>query len=157
MTAADIRSFFPALSDSVYGKPLVYLDNAATSQRPQSVMDTVSRLSLHANANIHRAVHALAAKATDEVESTRETVRLCLNAASREEIVFTSGTTAGINLVAYAFGEAFVSEGDEIIVSEAEHHSNIVPCSSSVPVRKPSLKSLRLTKMVRSLPRVSKK
>ena len=144
MTAADIRSFFPALSDSVYGKPLVYLDNAATSQRPQSVMDTVSRLSLHANANIHRAVHALAAKATEEVESTRETVRQCLNAASREEIVFTSGTTAGINLVAYAFGEAFVSEGDEIIVSEAEHHSNIVPWQLLCSRKKAILKVLEI-------------
>ena len=144
MNVTDIRSLFPALADTVYGKPLVYLDNAATSQRPLSVVEKASELALHANANIHRAVHALAAQATDEVESTREFVRASLHAASREEIVFTSGTTAGINLVASSFGEAFVSEGDEIIVSAAEHHSNIVPWQLLCRRKKAVLKVLEI-------------
>jgi len=144
MNVTDIRSLFPALADTVYGKPLVYLDNAATSQRPLSVVEKASELALHANANIHRAVHALAAQATDEVESTREFVRASLHAASREEIVFTSGTTAGINLVASSFGEAFVSEGDEIIVSAAEHHSNIVPWQLLCQRKKAVLKVLEI-------------
>ena len=144
MNVTDIRSLFPALADTVYGKPLVYLDNAATSQRPLSVVEKASELALHANANIHRAVHALAAQATEEVESTREFVRASLHAASREEIVFTSGTTAGINLVASSFGEAFVSVGDEIIVSAAEHHSNIVPWQLLCQRKKAVLKVLEI-------------
>ncbi len=144
MNVTDIRSLFPALVDTVYGKHLVYLDNAATSQRPLSVVEKASELALHANANIHRAVHALAAQATDEVESTREFVRASLHATSREEIVFTSGTTAGINLVASSFGEAFVSEGDEIIVSAAEHHSNIVPWQLLCQRKKAALKVLEI-------------
>ena len=127
MNIQDIRNMFPALSQTVYGKPLVYFDNAATSQRLESVVRRMDRLSLGTNANIHRAVHKLATDATEEYESTRDAVRDFLNARSREEIVFTSGTTASINLVAYSFGETFVHEGDEIIVSEEEHHSNIVP------------------------------
>lgn len=127
MNIQDIRNMFPALSQTVYGKPLVYFDNAATSQRLESVVRRMERLSLGTNANIHRAVHKLATDATEEYESTRDAVRDFLNAGSREEIVFTSGTTASINLVAYSFGETFVHEGDEIIVSEEEHHSNIVP------------------------------
>ena len=127
MNIQDIRNMFPALSQTVYGKPLVYFDNAATSQRLESVVRRMDRLSLGTNANIHRAVHKLATEATEEYESTRDAVRDFLNAGSREEIVFTSGTTASINLVAYSFGETFVHEGDEIIVSEEEHHSDIVP------------------------------
>ncbi len=127
MNIQDIRNMFPALSQTVYGKPLVYFDNAATSQRLESVVRRMDSLSLGTNANIHRAVHKLATDATEEYESTRDAVRDFLNAGSREEIVFTSGTTASINLVAYSFGETFVHEGDEIIVSEEEHHSNIVP------------------------------
>lgn len=127
MNIQDIRNMFPALSQTVYGKPLVYFDNAATSQRLESVVRRMDRLSLGTNANIHRAVHKLATDATEEYESTRDAVRDFLNAGSREEIVFTSGTTASINLVAYSFGETFVHEGDEIIVSEEEHHSDIVP------------------------------
>ncbi len=118
---------FPALGLKVYGNPLVYFDNAASAQRTRSVIDTWTRLTVEANANIHRAVHSLAAQATDEYESTRDAVKEYLNAARREEIIFTSGTTASINLVAFSFGETFVSQGDEIIVSEAEHHSDIVP------------------------------
>ena len=111
----------------MYGKPLVYLDNAATSQRPWSVIRKWTEMSEKYNANLHRAVHRIADLATMEYEATRDAVRACLNAASREEIVFTSGATAAINLVAFSFGEAFVRPGDEIIVCEAEHHSDIVP------------------------------
>lgn len=124
---SEIRSLFPALSRKVYGKDLVYFDNAATSQRPQSVIDRWNEITGYSNANIHRAVHRLADEATQAYEGARDTVREFLNAEHREEIVFTSGTTASVNLVAFSFGEAFVRSGDEIIVSEAEHHSNIVP------------------------------
>ena len=127
MKLQEIRGLFPALGQQVYGKPLVYLDNAATSQRPFSVLEKERALASTANANIHRAVHKLAVDATEEYERTRDTVRDFLNAGSREEIVFTSGTTMSINLVASCFGEAFIGEGDEVIVSVAEHHSNIVP------------------------------
>lgn len=123
----DIRSVFPALSRKVYGKNLVYFDNAATVQRPQSVIDCWNKMSVDSNANIHRAVHRLAEEATEAYESARDTVKNFINAASREEIVFTSGATASVNLVAFSFGEAFIGEGDEVIVTEAEHHSDIVP------------------------------
>ena len=127
MVVNDIRAQFPALSRKVYGKDLVYFDNAATSQRTQSVIDEWNRISSESNANIHRAVHRLADEATQAYEASRDAVRDFLNASGREEIVFTSGTTAAINLVAFCFGEAFITEGDEVIVTEAEHHSNIVP------------------------------
>ena len=127
MVVNEIREMFPALSRKVYGKDLVYFDNAATSQRTQSVIDEWNRISAESNANIHRAVHRLADEATQAYETARDAVKDFLNASAREEIVFTSGTTAAINLVAFCFGEAFVSEGDEVIVTEAEHHSNIVP------------------------------
>ena len=115
------------LSRKVYGKDLVYLDNAATSQRPQSVLEKWQEISAYSNANIHRAVHRLADEATQAYEQARDVVKEFINAESREEVVFTSGTTAAVNLVAFCFGEAFVKEGDEVIVTEAEHHSNIVP------------------------------
>lgn len=118
---------FPVLSRKVYGKDLVYFDNAATSQRPQSVLDMWMRISSESNANIHRAVHRLSDEATQAYEQSRDAVKEFLNASCREEIIFTSGTTASVNLVAYSFGEAFLREGDEVIVTEAEHHSNIVP------------------------------
>ena len=127
MNIEQLRKQFPALSGTVYGKPLVYLDNAATIQRPVSVIDKWVDLTERHNANLHRAVHKMAAEATEEYESARDAVRAFLNAGSREEVVFTSGATASINLVAFCFGEAFVKPGDEIIVTEAEHHSNIVP------------------------------
>ena len=123
----EIRNQFPALSRKVYGKDLVYLDNAATSQRSQSVIDLWNKISTESNANIHRAVHRLADEATTAYEDARNAVKDFLNAEFREEIIFTSGTTASINLAAYCFGEAFVGVGDEVIVTEAEHHSNIVP------------------------------
>ena len=126
-TLDEIRSLFPVLSRKVYGKDLVYFDNAATSQRPQSVIDKWNEITSSSNANIHRAVHCLADEATQAYEASRDAVKEFLNAGSREEIIFTSGTTAAINLVAFSFGEAFVKEGDEVVVTEAEHHSDIVP------------------------------
>ena len=123
----EIRNLFPALSRKVYGKDLVYFDNAATSQRSQEVIDVWNRISIESNANIHRAVHRLADEATQAYEASRDAVKEFINAGLREEIVFTSGATAAVNLVAFSFGEAFVKEGDEVIVTEAEHHSNIVP------------------------------
>ena len=142
LTVSEIRNLFPALSRKVYGKDLVYLDNAATSQRPQSVLDKWNEISAHSNANIHRAVHRLADEATQAYEESRDAVKEFLNASHREEIVFTSGTTAAINLVAFCFGEAFVKEGDEVIVTEAEHHSNIVPWQMMCQRRKAILKVL---------------
>ena len=127
MCTGEIRNLFPALSRQVYGKDLVYLDNAATSQRLKPVLDLWNDLSLNSTANIHRAVHKLADEATQAYEDARNAVKDFINAESREEIIFTSGTTASINLAAFCFGEAFVREGDEVIVTEAEHHSNIVP------------------------------
>ena len=127
MQVEKIRQEFPELGEQVYGKALVYLDNAATSQRPRSVVRKWTEMSEKYNANLHRAVYRIADLATNEYESTRDSVRAYLNAEFREEIIFTSGATASINLVAFSFGEAFVHEGDEILVGEAEHHSNIVP------------------------------
>ena len=142
MTITEIRRQFPALERTVYGKPLVYFDNAATVQRPRSVLQKWVELSEQSNANIHRAVHKLAVDATEEYESTRDVVRDFIGASSREEIIFTSGTTASVNLVAFSFGEAFVKEGDEIIVSEAEHHSNILPWQMLCERKHASLKVL---------------
>ena len=142
MPHKNIRDQFPALAQTVYGKPLVYLDNAATAQRPVSVVERQKELSQTANANIHRAVHRLASDATEAYENTRVYVAKYLNAAAPSEIVFTSGATASINLVAYSFGEAFVNEGDEIIVSVEEHHSNIVPWQLLCQRKKAVLKVL---------------
>ena len=122
-----IRADFPILSRTVHGKPLVYLDNGASAQKPQCVIDAVSRAYAEEYANVHRGLHFLSNLATDRFEAARETVRAFLNAASAEEIVFTRNATEAINLVAYSFGQAFIDEGDEIIVSLLEHHSNIVP------------------------------
>ena len=142
MVVNEIRNMFPVLSRKVYGKDLVYFDNAATSQRPQSVIDLWNKITSESNANIHRAVHRLADEATQAYESAREAVKDFLNAGSREEVIFTSGTTASVNLVAYSFGEAFVHEGDEVIVTEAEHHSNIVPWQLMCQRKRASLKVL---------------
>ena len=127
MKISDIRRHFPILSSFVYGKKLVYLDNAATAQRLDAGVELQSKLENTYNANIHRAVHYLSSVATDEYERTRDAAQKFLNANLREEIIFTSGTTAGINLVASSFGEKFISENDEILLTEEEHHSNIVP------------------------------
>ncbi|MDR0667898.1 MAG: cysteine desulfurase [Prevotellaceae bacterium] len=122
-----IRRDFPALQQQVYGKPLIYLDSAATAQKPQCVIDTVNDMHARWNANIHRAVHYLATQCTERYEQARETVRRFIHARATQEVVFTSGTTAAINLLAFSFGERRIGAGDEIIVTEAEHHSNIVP------------------------------
>ena len=123
----EIRSQFPALRQTVYGKPLIYFDNAATSQRPQRVLDLQAEMSSKFNANIHRAVHFLSSVATDRYEAGREAVRQYIDAESREEVIFTSGCTASLNLVAYCFSERYIGKGDVVIISRAEHHSNIVP------------------------------
>ena len=122
----QIRKDFPILSTQVYGKPLVYLDNGATTQKPQCVIDTLANGYLHHNANVHRGVHFLSQDATDLHEGARRRVQRFINAESSDEIIFTRGTTEAINLVAYSFGEAFLQEGDEVILSVMEHHSNIV-------------------------------
>ena len=122
-----IRADFPILSRTVYGRPLVYLDNAATTQKPLCVLDAMREEYLNVNANVHRGVHYLSQQATDLHEAARETVRRFVNARKTEEIVFTRGTTEAINLVAASFCEAFMQEGDEVLVTDMEHHSNIVP------------------------------
>ena len=121
------RQDFPILSREVYKHPLVYFDNAATTQKPQCVIDAIAREYAEVNANVHRGIHYLSQQATELHEAARETVRQFINARSTSEIVFTRGTTESINLVAYSFGEAFLKEGDEVILSVMEHHSNIVP------------------------------
>lgn len=126
-TINQIRAQFPALQQQVYGKPLVYFDNAATSQKPLTVLELQQRMSSGINANIHRAVHKLSADATELYETGRDEVRKYLGADSREQIIFTSGATASLNLVASSFGHQFLKNGDKVILSEAEHHSNIVP------------------------------
>ena len=123
----EIRSDFPILGTEVYGKPLVYLDNGATTQKPASVIDTVSKVFSSYNGNIHRGIHALSDMASEEYEKAREKVRSFINAGKKEEIIFTSGTTGSINAVAFSFGERFINQGDEIIISHLEHHANIVP------------------------------
>ncbi len=122
-----IREDFPILHQKIYNRPLVYFDNAATAQRPQQVIDALNRTYAEYYGNIHRGAHFLADKATVAYEDTREKARALINAETREQIIFTKGTTESINLVAFSYGEAFIGEGDEIIVSEMEHHSNIVP------------------------------
>ena len=146
MTVEEIRKSFPILSEKVYGKPLVYFDNAATSQRPSSVIGKYLEMSRLHNANIHRSVHFLANEATKEFEAARDAVASFINAPSREEVIFTSGTTASINLVAYSFGEAFIGEGDEVVIYEAEHHSNIVPWQLMCQRKKATIKPLRIEK-----------
>lgn len=121
------RQDFPILSREVYKHPLVYFDNAATTQKPQCVIDAIAREYAEVNANVHRGIHYLSQQATELHEAARETVRQFINARSTSEIIFTRGTTESINLVAYSFGEAFLKEGDEVILSVMEHHSNIVP------------------------------
>ncbi|MCL2133927.1 MAG: cysteine desulfurase [Bacteroidales bacterium] len=121
------RKDFPALSQKVYGKPLIYLDNAATIQKPQTVIDAISEMNSGINGNIHRAVHYLSGLCTERYEAARTSIQTFLHAAKKEEIIFTSGTTAAINLVAASFGERYIQKDDEILISEAEHHSNIVP------------------------------
>lgn len=127
LDVSKIRTQFPVLHQQVNGHPLVYLDNAATTQKPKRVIDALSRYYEGYNANIHRGIHTLAEKATRAYEATREEMQRFIHARYSEEIIFTSGVTGSINLVAYSFGQAFVQAGDQIIISGLEHHSNIVP------------------------------
>lgn len=123
----SIRKDFPILGREVYKRPLVYLDNAATTQKPRSVVEAIANEYYSVNANVHRGVHYLSQQATDLHEAARETVRAFINARSISEVIFTRGTTESLNLVAYSYGEAFLKEGDEVIVTVMEHHSDIVP------------------------------
>ncbi|MDP2967148.1 MAG: cysteine desulfurase [bacterium] len=122
-----IRNDFPVLNQKIYGNPLIYFDNAATTQKPKVVIDTINKLYSEHNSNVHRGIHYLSEQMTERYESARKKVQNYLNARHSHEIIFTHGATASINAVAYSFGEAYVKENDEIIVSEMEHHSNIVP------------------------------
>ena len=127
MDIHKIREDFPILSREIYGKPLVYLDNGATTQKPRVVIDSIVDEYYSVNANVHRGVHYLSQQATELHEGSRETMRRFINAKSTNEIIFTRGTTESLNLVVSSFGEAFMNEGDEVIISVMEHHSNIVP------------------------------
>ena len=127
MDILSIRNDFPILGRKVNGKPLIYLDSGATAQKPERVIEAVNRLHREQNANIHRGVHRLSEEATELYEQARERVRMFIGAAQREEVIFTAGATASINTVAYAWSERFLHAGDNIIISEMEHHSNIVP------------------------------
>lgn len=141
----DIRQDFPALRQQVYGKNLIYFDNGATSQKPQMVLDAINQYYSKDNANIHRGVHHLSQKATNEYEEAREIIRRFINAEKKEEIIFTKGTTDGINLVANSFGE-LLSAGDEIMISAMEHHSNIVPWQMLAERKKLVLKVIPINK-----------
>ena len=140
-----VREDFPILSREVYGHPLVYLDNAATTQKPLCVLDAMRREYLNVNANVHRGVHYLSQQATDLHEAARETVRRFINARSTNEIVFTRGTTEGLNLIASSFSDEFLKEGDEVIVSTMEHHSNIVPWQLQAAKKGIALKVIPMT------------
>ena len=140
-----IRDSFPILSRTVYGKPLVYLDNGATTQKPLCVLDAMREEYLNVNANVHRGVHWLSQQATDLHEAARETVRKFINARSANEVVFTRGTTESLNLVASSFAEGCMKEGDEVIVSTMEHHSNIVPWQLQAQRRGIVLKVIPMT------------
>lgn len=140
-----VRDSFPILSRTVYGKPLVYLDNGATTQKPLCVLDAMREEYLNVNANVHRGVHWLSQQATDLHEAARETVRKFINAHSANEVVFTRGTTESLNLVASSFAEGCMKEGDEVIVSTMEHHSNIVPWQLQAQRRGIVLKVIPMT------------
>ncbi len=141
----NIRSHFPILNRQVKGHPLVYFDNAATTQKPQQVIDALVHYYTNTNANVHRGIHSLAEEATADFEAARDTVRAFINAAQREEIIFTRGTTESINLVAYTWGRQNIKEGDEIIISGMEHHSNIVPWQILCEEKNALLKVIPLT------------
>jgi cysteine desulfurase/selenocysteine lyase len=127
LDVAALRRDFPVLAERVNGKPLVYLDNAATTQKPQSVLDTLEHYYAHDNANVHRGVHTLSQRATDEYEAARARIARFIGGVSTQEVIYTSGTTAGINLVAQSYARPLLREGDDVVISAMEHHSNIVP------------------------------
>ena len=139
---AEIRQQFPILDQHVNGKKLIYFDNAATTQKPESVINSISEYYSEYNANIHRGLHSLAERATAAYENTRQTIQQFINAKEVEEIIFTSGTTESINLVSNAFGRKFLNPGDEVIISELEHHSNIVPWQLICQERRAKLKAI---------------
>ena len=141
----QIRADFPILGREVYGRPLVYLDNAATTQKPRSVVEAITEEYYNVNANVHRGVHYLSQQATDLHEEARETVRRFINASSTSEIIFTRGTTESLNLVASSFCDEFMREGDEVIVSVMEHHSNIVPWQLQAAKRGIALRVIPMT------------
>ena len=151
-----IRRDFPILSREVHGKPLVYLDNGASAQKPQSVIDAVAHAYSNEYANVHRGLHFLSNAATDAYEKSRETVRRFLNASSVDEIVFTKNATEAINTVAYGYGMPNIGEGDEILLSIMEHHSNIVPWHSSGKGRVRSSSSRRWTMKASSISKNSR-
>jgi cysteine desulfurase/selenocysteine lyase len=127
LDVAALRRDFPVLAERVNGRPLVYLDNAATTQKPQSVLDTLAHYYAHDNANVHRGVHTLSQRATDDYEAARERIARFIGGVSTQEVIYTSGTTAGINLVAQSYARPLLREGDDVVISAMEHHSNIVP------------------------------
>lgn len=127
MDIKEIRKQFPILSQKVNGRDLVYLDNAATSQKPNVVIDAITKYYREYNSNVHRGVHTLGTKATDAYEGSRERVRQFINAKSVQEIIFTRGTTTGLNMVAQSYGRANLNEGDEIVITYMEHHANLIP------------------------------
>ncbi|MBP1658750.1 MAG: cysteine desulfurase [Bacteroidetes bacterium] len=145
VSIAGCRHHFPLLRQYVNGKPLVYFDNAATSQKPQAVIDAMMRYYEEENSNIHRGVHSLSERATQSYEGVRHKVRAFLNAGDHREIVFVRGTTEAINLVAHCYGRAFVREGDEILISGMEHHSNIVPWQILCEERNAKLRVIPIT------------
>jgi cysteine desulfurase/selenocysteine lyase len=136
----EIRKDFPILSTKIYGKPIIYFDNGATTQKPRAVIDAVSKFYMEKNSSVHRGVHYLSDKSTEAYEQARETVRKFINAHSTSEIIFTSGATGSINAVAFSFGEKFVGPGDEVLISGMEHHSNIVPWQMLCERKKAHLK-----------------
>ncbi|NLA15182.1 MAG: SufS family cysteine desulfurase [Bacteroidales bacterium] len=127
MNTSHIRDQFPALKTKVYGKPLVYLDNGATAQKPIKVLDVLTEMNRSLNGNVHRAVHYLSIQSTERYHRARESIRNFINASSENEIVFTAGTTGSLNLLAYSFGQTYIKPGDRVVITETEHHSNIVP------------------------------
>ncbi len=137
---AKVRRDFPILSEQVHGRPLVYLDNAATTLKPRQVIEAIDHHYRHDTANVHRGVHTLSERATAAYEGAREKIQRFLNASSHEEIILTSGTTDAINLVAQCYGRAFIGEGDEVLITEMEHHSNIVPWQMLCEEKKCALK-----------------
>jgi len=141
-----IRAQFPTLHQTVHGKPLTYLDNAATTQKPQAVLDSLAYYYQHDNANVHRGIHTLASRATVALEVTRQSIQQFLHAADEAEIIFTAGTTASINLVAATYGQAQVQAGDEIIISHMEHHANIVPWQMLCKAKRAILKVIPISK-----------
>ncbi len=141
-----IREEFPILKQKVYNKPYIYLDNGATTQKPRIIADLIEKYYLMENSNIHRGVHYFSGKLTEAYEEARKTIADFLNARDKKEIIFTKGTTDSINLVAFSFGERYINEGDEIIVSQMEHHANIVPWQMLCERKKAHLKVIPMTK-----------